>query len=909
MSMTPTAHPRNANLLDCSNRQEPAYGPAASDLSGANADPPSRSIHASHPDPFAYYKAFVDTNSSHLRPQSQAQGGDGHRVAQDHDGYTCHDISGAGDVQQDMDYQQQARVRAVPYNLAVRLANRSNGAPLATIAEQGSYSTLNSHGSLLSVGRLPSLRVVENTSPTHAPNKLSHTSEHRNLLRVTEDTHLEHVLDAPSKGYDVPLRKDPKTSPRVDHAAIQPALSTIQPSQSTAYQIVRRDPEANSRDVKSFFRGVVHNVRAASRTLSRSSSTQASLNEHHDDRPETSEDSPYSHLSASDMSQLSDDRLDTPYRMPSASQSLSATRVLAPVDQTRNGQIFMVDPTSSADAMPSLLDAKTYPLESQSTLAAVAQLPPPSVVARSREWSPSVRLVHSEPRDEAPRGRSAEAPTLSNESRNTISAGQTFYGISTSSNISHSLIEHERAREASRNTSFCSTMSTSYSGTVVGVDVDLQHDFSHPVRSSRPPTPIAPVWFTPQMAELERQASISESPPDPNQVPEAVPPRCSITSSALTSLLPIAAASGIVRPNYDTPKISFFSPSGNLIQPEGSSTPGTTSASGLSGLPVANTSYCDNRTTSTTYSAFPTTTWLPPPRPSLRPMTTPPTSSAPLPAHLRFHHNYRRPERSQIDSTTGSTKCFIVPAPSVHGCDGIVLTEGLAPHTKPRHSYEKNKPRPQYKRRKSARSFAEDLRHEARFQRARLITAILASCTSSGKGRVICKRKASSRRAAATASVSIPRNRTGGNVTGARTKRIDSRETTNKRDIGVLGPLAGHTLRICFCQPFDGAGKSTHTAATENTCIGKSDHTRNMQSRSKKESPRTDTKEVEVDAVLPIARVVSGTERKMGNNVRQRTAVRKGKTQSTTGTNQHSRMRSDSAVSVGVALRTATAGG
>ncbi|CAN9102299.1 unnamed protein product [Alternaria alternata] len=370
------------------------------------------------------------------------------------------------------------------------------------------------------------------------------------------------------------------------------------------------------------------------------------------------------------MSQLSDDRLDTPYRMPSASQSLSATRVLAPVDQTRNGQIFMVDPTSSADAMPSLLDAKTYPLESQNTLAAVAQLPPPSVVARSREWSPSVRPVHPEPRDEAPRGRSAEAPTLSNESRNTISAGQTFYGISTS-----------------------------------------------------------------------------------------------------------------------------------------------------------------------------------------------------------------------------------------------MLTEGLAPHTKPRHSYEKNKPRPQYKRRKSARSFAEDLRHEARFQRARLITAILASCTSSGKGWVICKRKASSRRAAATASVSIPRNRTGGNVTGARTKRIDSRETTNKRDIGVLGPLAGHTLRICFCQPFDGAGKSTHTAATENTCIGKSDHTRNMQSRSKKESPRTDTKEVEVDAVLPIARVVSGTERKMGNNVRQRTAVRKGKTQSTTGTNQHSRMRSDSAVSVGVALRTATAGG
>ncbi|KAG9187396.1 hypothetical protein G6011_05267 [Alternaria panax] len=449
-------------------------------------------------------------------------------------------------------------------------------------------------------------------------------------------------------------------------------------------------------------------------------------------------------------------------------------------------------------------------------------------------------------------------------------------------------------------------MSTSYSGTVVGVDVDLQHDFLCPVGPSRSPTPIAPVWFTPQMDELERQASISKSPPESNQVPGAAPPPHSITSSALTSLLPIAAASGIVRPNYDTPKISFFSPSGNLIQPEGSSTPGTTSASDFSGSPTITTSYYDNRTTPATYSVFPTTACLPPPRPCLRPMTTPPTSSAPLPAHLRFHHNYKHPEQSQIDSTIGSTEFSIVPAPSIRGCDGIVRTESFAPYSKLRYSYEKDKSRPQYKRRKSARSFAEDLKYEARFQKARLTTAILASCTSSGKGRVLRKRKAASRRAAATAYVSMPWRSTGGDVTGARTQRIHPRQTTDSHNVGALGPLAGHILRICFCQPYDGAGKITYTATTEDICIGKSDHTRSMQIRSKKERSLADTKEVDVDAALPNARLVSGAERKTSKNVRQRTAVRKGKRHSTTGTNQHTRMRSDSAVSVGVALRTAT---
>ncbi|KAI4710733.1 hypothetical protein J4E89_004323 [Alternaria sp. Ai002NY15] len=104
--------------------------------------------------------------------------------------------------------------------------------------------------------------------------------------------------------------------------------------------------------------------------------------------------------------------------------------------------------------------------------------------------------------------------------------------------------------------------------------------------------------------------------------------------------------------------------------------------------------------------------------------------------------------------------------------------------------------------------------------------------------------------------------------------------------------------------------KTTASGATNKTCIGKSsNHTANTQSVSKKESPRSNANDVDVDAALPNARVVTGTERKVSNTVRQRTTVRKEKRHSSTGSNHHSRTRSDSAVSVGVASSTATARG
>jgi hypothetical protein len=895
--MMPTSVPRISNLLDYSNCQasnastaQYEVHTAASNWSDkAKRSAQRHSMHTPNQDPFAYYRAFNDTSAL------QGSGKDGFAQNSDaDDGYT-YAIPEVRDVS-DIGAQQQTRVRAVPYNLAVRLANRSNGAPLATIVEQGSYSTLNSRGSLLSVGRIPSLRVVENASPGRTSHKVLHSLDENALRRIQEDAHQEQTPRATGGVHERRPLKDSSTSDLVNGVTTSSGSTTHLHPRLQGPQTNEKDHDANNRTVKGFFRGVLHNVRASSRTRSRSSSTHASIVEYREDQPETSDDSPQNQIQVHETLKSSDGRFDTP--------CFVAISTPSPDYHARNRQRWSANPETSARADLPLLNSPPHVIETQTASGTNPQLLPPLVATRSRERSTSVRLVPPEPRDAAHDGCSAGAPTLLEESSNTISAGDAFYGVSGAGINASSLKEHDRARETSRNASFCSTMSTSYSGTVVGVDIDLLQDFSHPVRRSCSPTPVAPVWFTPQMAELERQASVSESPPEATQVAEAEDPPRSMTSSALTSLLPIAAASGIVRPNYNTPKISFFSPSGSLIQPEDSSTPGTTSVSDFTGTPTVNKSY-HNKNAPATYNAFPATTCLPSPRPSLRPMTTPPTSSAPLPAHLRHHHNYRRPEQSQIDSTIDSTTSIIVPAPAVKGCGGIMGTESLFPLNGMRHSHEGTKSRPHYRRHRSIRSFAEDFRYEARFHRARLITAIIKSCTSTGKGRVLRKQQVASRRAVATAYTTMPHNRASEAVGK---KRMHKRHTKNKRDVGLLGPLAAHMLRICFCQPYDGAGKPTHAVAADTLRINR--HAGSMHDRTKKESLHSHVKVLDMDAVLPNARVVSGSERKQ-SSMRKRTTsgtARKEK-ETTASSNKHTRMRSDSAVSVGVALRTAAVGG
>ena len=109
--------------------------------------------------------------------------------------------------------------------------------------------------------------------------------------------------------------------------------------------------------------------------------------------------------------------------------------------------------------------------------------------------------------------------------------------------VAASFLKYEREREAGLHGT-----PTSYSGSVLGIDLDLEQEFPGPSRR-----PCSPMWFTHREKSDTRDMH-------------------TITSSALPILLSLAAASGIVRRNNVTPFPSFHSPSGKLIRAaEGSS--------------------------------------------------------------------------------------------------------------------------------------------------------------------------------------------------------------------------------------------------------------------------------------------------------------------------------------------------
>jgi hypothetical protein len=299
------------------------------------------------------------------------------------------------------------------------------------------------------------------------------------------------------------------------------------------------------------------------------------------------------------------------------------------------------------------------------------------------------------------------------------------------------------------------------------------------------------------MTELERQASSLEWP-ESEQANAEVTSR-SITSSALTSLLPIAAASGIVRANYNTPKISFYSPSGNLIQHEGSSPDDFNTSP--PGSPTPRISGYRNRTRFTAYHTSSATTCLPPIRPTLMPMTTAPICTSPLPEHLLHHHNYRRPERSQIESC----EHLIEPTPPVQGCGGIVRPRSFTLRSETQHSplQKKTDASSPPKRHRSTRSLVHDLRSDARFYKSRYIAL---AAQSYGLGTSKMEAKATKNRATLHKR-QLPNDMPG--TAGQRaSKPYTPAATEHPRHETALGPRAGLALRICFCQPYDGAGES-----------------------------------------------------------------------------------------------------
>jgi hypothetical protein len=90
----------------------------------------------------------------------------------------------------------------------------------------------------------------------------------------------------------------------------------------------------------------------------------------------------------------------------------------------------------------------------------------------------------------AQRDAITKASTLSNRHNDSTSVQLAFDGVSIPSHSVSTLSQNDRVMQTSLNASFCSTMSTSYSGTVLGVDLDLHYDTSKQARRSSSPMPV-----------------------------------------------------------------------------------------------------------------------------------------------------------------------------------------------------------------------------------------------------------------------------------------------------------------------------------------------------------------------------------------------------------------------------------
>lgn len=873
----------DCNLLDRSNSQNtafststPPYGSSPAALKLVDHESPQhQALHLPGQDDFTYYNDYVNpTTIPGIDTDEYAQYDDGLTGCAASFGSTGHVgsqlLDGPG---------------SVPCNLTARLANRSNGAPLATIIEQCSHSTLNSRVSLLSVGRVPHPSCSIDSSTDHASQNSLRNREDKALQRIQEDTGKRQVQG------DTPERRLSGTqSPTLEKVSGIHA-DAISPTHRPDFETRDAKQNATGKQLSAILRDVFHTVQATSRTKSWCSSMTQTITAKTKDRVVSTYGGPRSHQHEIGTAQTIRGQESIP--RSTVGSILDPTSTLLGKSQTTSRQIpSTVDVRSSAPADLPLL--AWPPPESRSTIdnSSVPYSLPLSIVTHSREKSTSMYPVPPpKPRDEAHSSGTSESLMLRSEDRAASPFQDTFDGVPVCSRKVASLTDYDRARNSPRNASSCSTASTSYSGAVVGIDLDLDHRFVgvHTMRRTRSSTPVAlPVWFTPQMAELERQASVSESPELEQRT--VVPPLShSMRSFALPSLLPIAAASGIVTPNYNTPKISFYSPSGNLIQPESSSSPGTNSSE-ISRSP---TSYHDHSSRPTRKAAI----CLPPVRPALLPRVTPPASSAPLPAHLRHHHNYRHREKSQIEPMEPS---FVIPTAVVKGCGGIVKSPSYSntPRSGTRHDRKHSRFGSYQKNRRSTRSVVHDLRYEVNFLKAGLITAAFASCGPSRKGKTPQKRHRARNRAAVDALMQGKKN----DIDSGSVKPVTEMEekgriptTLHEHDHGALGLLTGHILRICFCQPYDGAGEPTHVVTADSSCIS------GLRSGSHGSDKVRRAREItrDVDGELPNTRVVGRTS-DPDDDSEKRSAF--------AGASGRIRTASESVVGVAVGLRVATIG-
>lgn len=309
----------------------------------------------------------------------------------------------------------------------------------------------------------------------------------------------------------------------------------------------------------------------------------------------------------------------------------------------------------------------------------------------------------------------------------------------------------DHVHDASKNASFCSTLSTSYSGTVLGIDLDLELEFGQSPHHTESRPLLSPTE--------EPQRNLSWSQRGMQAVNTTLVH--SITSPALSALLPIAAAEGIVHANGQTPRISFYSPSGNLIEEEytGSPLPGRQSNPKSCSPSTIHTSCSLIPGPSKAFDALAATFDNYPSRTAAVQVITPPQLTAPLPYHLRCHS--QQVKQSQNDDVHNAQTACIRVDPAVKGCGGMVLDTrvGTGSHT---------------------------------------ITSV--DKTGSGCSAPSFWRSEASR----SRSAKFP-------IWHASQKgRTPKKHRPSQRSSDGLGLLAGHMMRALFCQPDDGVGEKSN---------------------------------------------------------------------------------------------------
>ncbi|KAF2264666.1 hypothetical protein CC78DRAFT_224260 [Lojkania enalia] len=707
---------RTVALRDCTNNRGLGYGSSAAservDYAALDlADSPRPLLEskiAPCQDQFTNSTALLDGRLPRTGAENEAPGGSD-------DGTPYHSSSPKPTDIQCTEDRPHAKPRAVPYKPDLRSANRTNGTTLATISEQGSHSTLHSGRSLPNGhGRHAPVRLVHDLAQTGARMRRSSRLEIGPLHAVPEEEYRNQVLSKNNQMYAL-IGERRETWDPMSHAAASIKTNSHARQVAEAFQFQSAECALESRGVRGFLQGLLQSVRGVSpHSRPRPSSMESlSLSEALRHRSAAAEgDLPRSHdLDGGCTSHRS--IMHAAWAPAGHDGSLSSFPRSCIQSHQRNPRVTVTQAQPATPHSIPITGLPPSPIRPENKLTSapfLSQTPYVSPQPSKGSGSPATVTTAGALENGLP-----GTQPLSARTRDDSPIRYTFDGVLLYRSDAPSLYEYDRTR----NVSFCSTDSTNYSGTILGIDLDLQQECSK-IHQSVPPTR----HFS-QPSDVEVGPSVSNDMHKPNTTTKLKStPHLSITSSALPVLLPLAAASGIVRPNHSTPQISFYSPSGNLIQAEDSS--------------LSSVDSCYHNTVPSPPESHA--------RPSLLPATTP--SAVPLPKQLQLrHHRYARSDIIPQNVTPSS----------VQGCDGIVRSRSLQPRS-----------------------------------------GVKRSLTHAGT------RSSSNRFYSPAASRSTSRWRA-----VASCPKVPKWNSRRMQGSESLGPVTGWTLRVCFCQPFDGVGADT----------------------------------------------------------------------------------------------------